>query len=267
MFRILILLFALGSGGIAAWLAMGTSEQAPNGSITVIEPERDPAHDVLVAAGDLVHGTVLQEAHLSWQPWTAGEVPAVFMSRAGQPDAPETLKGWLVRGGFVAGEPIRNDRLAQPGMGFLSGQLPSGKRAIAVRVTAESAAGGFILPNDRVDLVHTVVNSSQSGTDQVASRTILTNIKILAVDQTASEVSDGAAVVGKTATLEVDPEQIAVIAAAEASGAISLALRATSDKADSTGLVEEKRHTKSIRIFAGSNSRTVEVPSFRNQGS
>ena len=176
-------------------------------------------------------------------------------------------KGSLVRGGFVAGEPIREDRLALPGAGFLSGQLPSGKRAIAVRVTAESAAGGFILPNDRVDLIHTSVISGQSGGEQVSSRTILSNIRVLAVDQNASGESDGEAVVAKTATLEVEPDQIPVVTAAEASGTISLALRAASDEDEPAAAVQAGKHTKKVRIFGGATSRTVEVPSFAHEGS
>jgi len=267
MVRILILLFALGSGGIAAWLAMGTAEPTASQPAAAVEQEADPAREVLVAGADLVHGSVLDESHLRWQPWTAGTVPAVFISRAAKPDAPQALKGSLVRGGFVAGEPIREDRLALPGAGFLSGQLPSGKRAIAVRVTAESAAGGFILPNDRVDLIHTSVISGQSGGEQVSSRTILSNIRVLAVDQNASGESDGEAVVAKTATLEVEPDQIPVVTAAEASGTISLALRAASDEDEPAAAVQAGKHTKKVRIFGGATSRTVEVPSFAHEGS
>ncbi|MFC6487256.1 Flp pilus assembly protein CpaB [Nitratireductor sp. GCM10026969] len=266
MFRILILLLALCSGGVAAWLAMGTAGQPTTAETSVSEPPSSPDKEVLVAASDLAHGAVLKEADLRWQPWTAGDVPAVFMSRSARPDAQEALTGSLVRGGFVAGEPIRDDRLAQPGAGFLSAQLPSGKRAIAVRVTAESTAGGFILPNDRVDLIHTAVTPEQSGAEQVSSRTILSNIRVLAVDQTASGVSDGAAVVGKTATLEVDPRQIPVITAAEASGSISLALRAASDEGEPAETVATKKHTRAIRIFGGDTLRTVEVPSSNREG-
>ncbi|WP_163266829.1 Flp pilus assembly protein CpaB [Chelativorans alearense] len=267
MFRILILLLALSSGGVAAWLAMGAAGEQTAAANSLAAPPSPPEEEVLVAASDLAHGITLKEADLHWQPWTAGDVPAVFVSRSARPDAPEVLKGSLVRGGFVAGEPIRDDRLAQPGAGFLSGQLPSGKRAIAVRVTAESTAGGFILPNDRVDLIHTAVKSGQSGEERVSSRTILSNIRVLAVDQTASEVSDGAPVVGKTATLEVDPQQIPVITAAEASGSISLALRAASDEAEPAKTITEKSRTRDIRIFVGNTFRTVEVPSSNREGS
>ncbi|MCT7374357.1 Flp pilus assembly protein CpaB [Chelativorans salis] len=263
MFRILILVFALASGGFAAWLALGSAEQSAAEPVAVTEP-KEPAQEVLVASTDIGHGAVLEESQLRWQPWTGGEVPAVFISRSSRPQAPQTLKGSHVRGGFVAGEPVREDKLAQSGAGLLSGQLPSGKRAIAVRVTAESTAGGFVMPNDRVDLVHTKVRPGQSGDEgQVVSRTIVSNVRVLAVDQTASEDANGAPVVGKTATLEVDPEQIPVIAAAEASGSVSLALRAAADARGASAVVDEKTPAGVVRFFGGSRSTLLEVPSSR----
>lgn len=266
MLRILILLFALASGGFAAWLVLGTAGQPAAAPAVAAEPEKAPAEEVLVASADIGNGVVLAEANLRWQPWT-GEVPPVFISRASRPQAPEALKGSVVRGGFVAGEPIREDKLAQPGTGFLSGQLPAGKRAVAVRVSAESTAGGFILPNDQVDVIHTIVQPGEAGGDgRVSSRTILSNVPVLAVDQTVSEGTNGTAVVGKTATLEVDPEQIPIITAAEASGSVSLALRAAVDKSD-ISIVEEKKRTAVVRVIAGGRSTPVEVPSFRSNDS
>lgn len=268
MLRIIILLFALGSGGFAAWLAMGASEEPAATPAAVTEPRREPSTEILVAGAEIASGTVLDESLLRWQPWTGGEVPAVFISRALRPQAPEALNGSLVRGEFVAGEPIREDKLAKPGAGFLSGQLPAGKRAIAVRVTAESTAGGFILPNDRVDLIHTIVEPDQSdGRGRVSSRAVVSNVRVLAVDQTVSEGAGGTSVVGKTATLEVEPEQIPIIAMAEASGTVSLALRAAADSTGASAIVNEKRRAGTVRFFGGGRATVLEVPSFRVDGS
>jgi pilus assembly protein CpaB len=268
MLRILILVFALGSGGIAAWLALGASEQPAAEAAVVANSATASTRDVLVASADLGHGTTLEEAHMRWQPWTGDNVPSVFVSRTSRPDAPEAFKGSLVRSGFVAGEPIREDRLAKPGAGFLSGMLPSGKRAIAVRITAESTAGGFILPNDRVDIIHTVVRAAQPGGNaQVSSRTILSNLRVLAVDQSASDSAEGAAVVGKTATLEVEPEQIAVITEAEASGSVSLALRATADIGETPAIANKEDRKGVVRIVGGGRSTLIEVEASRFDGS
>lgn len=265
MFRLLILFLALGSGGIAAWLAFGSTEQAAVAAAA--QPDKAPIEEVLVAIAEIGHGATLEEAHLRWQAWE-GEVPGIFISRTLRPDATQSLQGSLVRSGFVAGEPIREDKLAQAGSGFLSGLLPAGKRAIAVRVTAESTAGGFILPNDRVDVIHTVVRAGDSGGDaQVSSRAILSNVRVLAVDQTSSDGSEGAAVVGKTATLEVDPEQMGVIAAAEASGSVSLALRAAADIGEAPLVAKDRNGSGMVRVVRGGQSTMVEVSISRVDGS
>ncbi|HXV28912.1 MAG TPA: Flp pilus assembly protein CpaB [Sinorhizobium sp.] len=258
MIRLAILLFALLSGGAASWLALGVSG-AP--AVAKAEVPQAPAQEVLVAASELARGATLEEAHLRWQAWE-GDIPPVFISRSSRPDAIATLKGMLAQSGFVAGEPIREDKLAERGTGFLSSLLPSGKRAIAVRVTAESTAGGFILPNDHVDVIHTVARPGSSGKDgKVASRAILSNIRVLAVDQTVSEGADGTSVIGKTATLEADPQQIATIAAAEASGTVSLALRALADNHEQPLLETEGNRRGVVRLVSGGRTSTVEVPS------
>jgi len=257
MIRIAILLIALLSGGAASWLAIGAADQP---SAAVVEIEQPLREEVLVAATELARGATLEEVNLRWQPWE-GDIPPVFISRSSRPDAMATLKGMLAQSGFVAGEPIREDKLAERGSGFLSSLLPSGKRAIAVRVTAESTAGGFILPNDHVDVIHTATRPDSSGTDsRVVSRTILSNIRVLAVDQTVSQGADGTSVIGKTATLEADPKQIATIAAAEASGTVSLALRplADNDEPSIPGAEESQRGV--VRIVSGGSTSMVEVP-------
>jgi pilus assembly protein CpaB len=258
MIRIAILLLALTSGGIASWLALGVSDQPADAAADV---QKTPAQEVLVASSELARGSILEEPHMRWQPWE-GDIPPVFISRSARPDAMKALKGMLAQSSFVAGEPIREDKLGQRGSGFLSSMLPSGKRAIAVRVTAESTAGGFILPNDHVDVIHTIAQPDSSGNaGKVVSRAVLSNIRVLAVDQTISEGADGTSVIGKTATLEADPEQIATIAAAEASGTVSLALRAVADNHEATVVETEGNRRGVVRVVSGGRLSTVEVPS------
>ncbi|ASY65492.1 Flp pilus assembly protein RcpC/CpaB (plasmid) [Sinorhizobium sojae CCBAU 05684] len=262
MIRFAILLFALLSGGVASWLALGAAG-APAAAVIELPPR--PDQEVLVAATDLARGATLEETHLRWQTWE-GDIPPVFISRRARPDAIASLQGMLAQSGFVSGEPIREDKLAERGSGFLSSLLPSGKRAIAVRVTAESTAGGFILPNDHVDVIHTVARPDSSGGEgKVVSRAILSNIRVLAVDQTVSEGADGTSVIGKTATLEADPEQIATIAAAEASGTVSLALRALADNHEPPLVETQGQQRGVVRIVSGGRTSMVEVP-FRSNG-
>ncbi|MDK1385676.1 Flp pilus assembly protein CpaB [Sinorhizobium sp. 8-89] len=263
MIRFAILLLALASGGAASWLALGASVHP---EVEVVTAEEAPSNEVLVASAELKRGATLDEGQMRWQPWE-GDIAPVFISRSSRPDAITALKGSLALSDFVPGEPIREDKLAQRGSGFLSSMLPSGKRAIAVRVTAESTAGGFILPDDHVDVIHTVARADSSGKDgKVISRAILSNIRVLAVDQTISEAADGTSVIGKTATLEADPEQIATIAAAEASGTVSLALRAVADNHERPAVETEEKRPGVVRIISGGRVSMVEVPS-RSNGS
>jgi pilus assembly protein CpaB len=261
--RLTILVAALASGGVAAWMALGSAAPVTTANIPAMHQEAELSHEILVAVTDLAQGAPLTEEVMRWQPWPAEASPQAFISRTARPDAMQTLKDSVVRSGFVAGEPIREDKLAQPGSGLLSMLLPSGKRAVAVRVTAESTAGGFILPDDRVDVIHTLVRQDPSGGPaQVASRPILSNVRVLAVDQTATENADGAPVVGKTATLEIDPQHVGTIAAAEASGTVSLALRPAADNDEKPAVVQQRNTTRTVRVTSGGTTTQVEVQPF-----
>ena len=96
-------------------------------------------------------------------------------------------------------------------------------RAVSIGISVQSGAGGFILPNDRVDVLLT--RSLPGGRKQFATSTILDDVRVLAVDQTFGQKKDEKTVVGKTATLELTPGQAEMIARASASGTLSLSLR------------------------------------------
>jgi pilus assembly protein CpaB len=139
---------------------------------------------------------------------------------------------------------------------------------MAIRISAESTAGGFILPNDRVDVLHTVADQGQSdGPKLHVSRTILSNISVLAIDQSVDERAKDekskneknapkAVVVGKTATLELNLQQAEVLAAAEATGTLSLVLRSAADNGES---VSEQQNKPTVRIFRNGRIDVVEV--------
>ena len=192
-----------------------------------------------------------------------------YIQKQTRPDAIEQLQNSIVRSQFVAGEPIREVKLARPGSGFLSAILPSGMRAIAVRVSANNTAGGFILPGDRVDVVETVAQqASADGPTSNVSRTILTNVKVLAIDQSVQDKEGEAVVVGKTATLELDPAQVEIVTAAEASGTLSLSLRSIADT-DEVVSAREQKPSGTVRIFRGGRSQIADhqmkSPEFRSK--
>jgi len=253
MLRGLIFLVALSAGGIAAWITLGTS-----GAVTAAT-NRDGTVDslgmteILVAAVDLPSGAVIDASSVSWQRWPDGAINPAFITRAQRSSAPQSLAGMIVRNGMVAGEPVHDSKLSTGDAGALAVMLASGKRAIAVRINSENSAGGFVLPNDRVDVLLTTSRVDASGNTQVSSRLILKNIKVLAVDQTIDGSNE--AVVGKTATLELSPPEVEIVTAAQVSGALSLALRSLSDIAEeSMVMVEEK---KTLRIFRGGQIEVV----------
>lgn len=258
-FRALILLLAIGAGGAAAWLAFALqSSAAPTPA--VVEPEQKVAmQEVLVATVDLDQGETITAENVRWQAWPEGLVHPAFISRSRSPGAIEALQGSVVRDRLVSGEPVRQDKLAQSGSGFLSTILPAGKRAVAVRVTAERSAGGFVLPNDRVDVIQTTSETSASGGVRNVSTTLLTNIRVLAIDQVADDArSEGgsSALIGRTATLELDPRQAEIIVAAEASGMLSLALRSAAD-------ADEAQHQHEVagfvRVVRAGHGETVRL--------
>lgn len=255
MIRGLIVLVAVLAGGLAAWISLGApSTQSANLAANALGG-RVASTDVLVAADDLDRGTVMDENAMRWQPWPQDLASASFITRNQRPDAIATLAGLVLRNGLVAGEPILDARLAEGEEGALSVILSPGKRAVAVRISAENSAGGFVLPNDRVDVVVTTTQLDNAGNKAVSSRLILKNVKVLAVDQAVDSSSE--AVVGKTATLELKPEEVEIVTAAETLGALSLALRPMSDNGDDPALPVPAKTP--LRIFRGGKLEMVDV--------
>ena len=156
-----------------------------------------------------------------------------FITRDADADAIEKLKGSIARVPLYAGEPLRRSKLIGEGQSFMSSILPSGKRAIATQISADTSAGGFILPNDYVDVIMTrrAAAGRRSGGDGFITETILKNIRVLAIDQTIQEDEEGKKVkVGETATLELTPQQAEIITVAQQmADRLTLALRSITD--------------------------------------
>jgi pilus assembly protein CpaB len=227
--RIVVLAVALGAGGIAAYLASG-SDNKPAPAEPVVQL---PTVDVLVAKSDIGLGQTLKPEDLQWQTWPAATASNTFVRRGEHPDAAKQMAGSIARAPFIAGEPIREQKLVRAdGSGFMAAILPTGMRAVSTEISAETGAGGFILPNDRVDVLLTKRDKnpdSANAQDVVTSVIILTNIRVLAIDQAPKEKDGQNAVVGKTVTLELKAEQTATLAAARQAGTLSLALRSIAD--------------------------------------
>src|SRR5664279_3924591 len=226
--RIVVLAVAIGAGGLAALLA-GRSEKPPEVAPQVALPE---TIDVLVARNDIPMGTAMSPRDVASQSWPASASTGTFIRKRSRPAAIEDLSGWSARVPFVAGEPIREAKLVNAkGSGFMAAILPTGMRAVSTQISPETGAGGFILPNDHVDVIlsRRSGDADKSGGESRTSETVLSNIRVLAIDQNVEEKNGQKVVVGKTATLELSPGQAETLVLSQQLGTLSLSLRSVTD--------------------------------------
>ena len=232
--RLIVLGVALAAGGIAAYLASGNREP---------EPPKEAAPplatvEVLVAKADLGIGQVIGAQDIGWQTWPKDAANANFISKAARPNALTDFVGAIVRTPVAAGEPIRESKVViAKGSGFMAAVLPRGMRAVSLNVSPDTSAGGFILPNDHVDVVLTSRDKSAeraTGIEKYISETILSNVRVLAVDQNFEEKDGQKVLVGKTATVELTPRQSETLALARQVSTISLSLRSLLDSQSQT---------------------------------
>lgn len=258
MSRILLLVLALGAGGVAAFLATHAEGPAQAAISEVpIAPAPAPTTRILVAKSDIGIGQRLSDATIEWADWPDAQLRPDYITATATPDAIAGMSGSVARADIFAGEPIRQQKLAPASGGYLSAVLEKGQRGVSVTVTQESASGGFVVPNDHVDVVLT----RQSDDGRQDSQTILTNVRVLAInarlgatagagaggaenaDDASSQVFSDHAI----ATLELDPAQAQVIINATTLGKLSLMLRPVDDTAGG-GTPEDQAANAAIRM-------------------
>jgi len=224
------LIITAGTGLVArSWVAARNNVAEP-----VVVAEAPRGIEVLVARTDIPTGAFLQEQQLRWQHWPDEDIPETFQTK--KDVSIEDILGSVVRRGLGAGEPITAKRVIKPGeRGFLAAVLKPGWRAVAVRVNATSGISGLVFPGDRIDLIltHKVKGEVVEGGkgSRRASETILTNVRILAVDQVIDN-SSGKPKVAKNVTLEVTPKQAEVLAVVDELGSLSFSLRSLAKDED-----------------------------------
>ena len=173
---------------------------------------------VLVADKNLPTGTLIKENLVTWQAWPDAKLHRSYLIK-GENDL-EELVGSVVRRAIAAGEPVSAGRLVKPGTrGFLAAVLRPGYRAVSLRINATSSISGLIFPGDRVDVILTHTVSARR-----VSETVLTNVRILAIDQQTNDQTQ-APKVGKHATFEVTPKQAEMFSVLSDMGKLSLSLR------------------------------------------
>ncbi len=221
--RLIVLGFALVAAGGAAFLVRGML----GGGTPAVQAKVAPAvamSEVLVASTNLTPGQALSVDQVRWEKWPTSTVDPSFITHDAVGSEEQAVKGTVVRAMILPGQPITKNAIVRgDASGFMAATLGEGMRAISIAISTDSGAGGFILPNDRVDVILT--RKPENGGTRGYAKTILSNLRVLAVDQTFRQEKDTRTVVGKTATVEVSPEQAEVISAAGMSGQLSLALR------------------------------------------
>ena len=231
--RVAVLGVAVGAGLIAALIALNLSAPAPAPVVVGEAPAVAPSTQVLVASANITIGQKLTASSMQWQDWPSTGIAGAYIQRSGTGESQlDPLIGSIARASIYAGEPISEAKLIHSNSGFMSAILPQGMRAAATKISADTSAGGFILPNDRVDVIMTrkAADTAIAGTNEFVTETILNNVRVLAIDQTIEDKGNGETVVGQTATLELSPQQAQILTVAQQmSDRLTLALRSLSD--------------------------------------
>lgn len=260
--RIVLLLVAILAGGLAAFLATRGDAPAPQ-VVTETKVVEEQKTQILVATAPIGVGQRLTQKTVQWQPWPEGAVRPEYINIAANPDALDALDGAVARFEIFAGEPVTDQKLVRTEQGYLSAVLDTGRRGVSINVAAASASGGFIVPNDHVDVILT--HSTASG---LISQTILENVKVLAIgarlgetgttggpadpDNPRAELFYDKAI----ATLDLDPSQAETVINASRIGTLSLALRSIVDFDQNVD--QARRPTQqAVRMIRGGNASSI----------
>ncbi|MEL6830100.1 MAG: Flp pilus assembly protein CpaB [Pseudomonadota bacterium] len=235
--RIIILVVAAVAAVLAALLVRSaTSDSGPaerSEPVERIVEVQVSEQKVLVARTDLRVGTLMTPDDFKWADWPDRTISPNFFTEENAPEAMEELTGSVVRSALFEDEPIMPQKIVQKGeTGFMAALLRPGWRAISVEISPESASAGFILPDDRVDVILTQIVEVDTGAgkdEYTYTETILQNVRILAIDQAFTTIDGTPTMAGSTATMELTPDQAERIATASRSGALSLTLRSVAD--------------------------------------
>ncbi|PPQ40338.1 pilus assembly protein CpaB [Rhodoblastus acidophilus] len=239
--RLISLGFVAVCGLTAIYLVLDKPEPAPAPAPIAVAPPPVAKEQILVAAHELNFGSVIQPTDVAWQDWPKDSPIQGVIRKAERPNAVDEIKDSVVRGSFLTGEPMRAERLFKgASSGFLSAVLAPGYRAVAINIEGSGAttAGNFVLPNDRVDVVHIYRDddAAKSGAgDAFVSETLVTNVRVLAIGQNANDKGGPPTAGGSTATLELDPRQAETVILAQRIGQLSLILRSMQDSAKQAG--------------------------------
>jgi len=203
------------------------------------EALRTATTEIVVAAKDIPAGSTITEemvkaGTIKTVPWPKASVPV------GSFTAPKELVGKVNKVKILANEPVLESRLTGEGAG-LTVRLEPGKRAMAISVNEIIGVSGFIVPDDRVDVILTTVPPGVANAqDNRIAKIVLQNMRVLSVAQ-STESKDGKPQVPRSITLEVTPEEAEKLSLASQEGSIILALRGVGDSTETKTIGSFKR--------------------------
>lgn len=259
---VLAIAFVAAIGALLVIRGMGRDPGPAPAAATSIEGVR-----VLVAAKDIAQGAALASGDVQWRVFPQDSINQNFIQETQRPSAPADMTGWVVRRAYVAGEPIIAATVLDPaGRGFMAAVLQPGYRAVSIEVDAESGAGSFIQPNDRVDVILTTevdAPGAMGGSNkEIRSAVLLEDVRVLAIGEHVTPQAAGTAPTraeGRVAVLELSQADARLIAGAETAGELRLVLRGV--EVEPPGLIVESASPDGVAIQGGT-ARPVKVHAF-----
>jgi pilus assembly protein CpaB len=256
--RIMMFALAAGSAVMAGVLAKGMVGKKPEVQKEVVTKVKTVP--VLVAAIQV--GERLGAGTVIWKDWPAENVLDVMITQEEKPDAETVFAEMRALNPMYEGETVNEKKIVDPKTGgFMSAVLPKGMRAVSVGITVQSSAGGFILPNDRVDVILTRKIAGASGVSGSKSEIVMENVRVLAINQIFRKATEGEDVAlegGQTATVELTPEQVEIVARLESEGELSLALRSIAET-DGRSMELGPQLSEKYKAPAGSKTRSTDT--------
>jgi pilus assembly protein CpaB len=237
--RQLIVLAVAAIAAIGALLlirGMGGREASPAETAGVEQPIA--GEQVLVLARDIPQGAALAPSDIAVRLFPHESVSPQMINVTDNPSAQAEFVGAVTRRPFIQGEPLIMGSVVQPDShGFMAAMLTPGFRAVALEINGNTAAGGFIQPNDHVDVILTAQVPAAGGREEAQSSIVLSDVRVLALNDAVQPQTTGempTRTEAQIAVLELSPDDARILAQADGAGDISLALRSV--EAETVGM-------------------------------
>jgi pilus assembly protein CpaB len=280
--RIAIIALAALAAILLAFMVRGmiVPKKPPPVAAAIAAAPPKPMAQVLVAKRDLPVGARITSADLTWQAWPMDALNPTFVTDGAAPaTAPQgaqkvakqaaqvtqdlvmsqgpmqAFDRAIVKEAVAKGEPITTHKVLRAGdSNYMAVVLLPGMRAMSIPINADTAAGGFILPGDRVDVLQSHAAAEGHG---FISETLMRNLRVLAIDQKPEADKDAKAMVGAVAVLEVPAADTLILARGKAQGEMQLVLRSYADLGGGVGPGVARRGTTGMKLYRGGQAMEV----------